>query len=132
LVTDIVLYRDDVLVMDMEAGVEHLGRATASGVDRMVIVVEPGQRAVDSTRRIRRLADDLGLQDLRLVANKVADSADEQFLRKAFPNENFLGFIPLREEFRRSDRDGCSVLDGLSGDLCQSFAAILDQLEGAP
>jgi CO dehydrogenase maturation factor len=129
LVTDLVLYRDDALVLDMEAGVEHLGRATAGGVDCMIVVVEPGRRAVESTRRILRLARDIGLKDIRLAANKVADPADEQFLREAFPEENFLGFIPFREEFRRADRDGSSVLDGLTPDLLRLFEDILNRLE---
>ena len=129
LVTDLVLYRDDALVLDMEAGVEHLGRGTASGVDRMIIVVEPGQRAVDSTRRILRLAGDIGLKDVRLAANKVTGPADERFLRESFPEADFLGFIPYREELRRTDRDGCSVLDGLSDDLREAFVQILERLE---
>ena len=129
LVTDLVLYKDDALIMDMEAGVEHLGRATASGVDRMIIVVEPGQRGVESTRRILRLARDIGLQDIRLVANKITGRNDEQFLKEAFPGEIFLGFIPYREEFRRGDRNGCSVLDGLGDDLRRCFEDILDRLE---
>ena len=129
LVTDLVLYKDDALVMDMEAGVEHLGRATASGVDRMMIVVEPGQRSIDSTRRILRLAHDIGLRDIRLVANKVTGPADEKFLRDAFPENKFLGFVPYREEFRRGDRDGRSVLDGLPRDLLHCFQDILKELE---
>ncbi len=129
LVTDLVLYKDDALVMDMEAGVEHLGRATVSGMDRMIIVIEPGQRAVDSTRRILHLAHDIGLQDIRLVANKVTGQEDERFLRDAFPENSFIGIIPYREELRRADRDGRSVLDGLPADLLRCFEDILKNLE---
>jgi CO dehydrogenase maturation factor len=129
LVTDLILYKDDVLVMDMEAGVEHLGRATASGVDTMIIVVEPVQRAVDSTRRILRLAHDIGLKDIRLVANKIIKKDDEQFLRESFPENTFLGVIPYNEALRRADRDGCSVLDGLSDDINRCFTDILNSLE---
>jgi CO dehydrogenase maturation factor len=129
LVTDLVLYQNDALVLDMEAGIEHLGRATASGVERMIIVVEPGQQAVESTRRILRLSRDIGLQDIRLLANKIASHEDEEFLRNAFPEEAFLGLIPYREEFRRADRDGVSILDGLGDDLLRCFMDILDRLE---
>ncbi|HYA14768.1 MAG TPA: AAA family ATPase [Syntrophales bacterium] len=129
LVTDLILYKDDALVMDMEAGVEHLGRATASGVDRMIVVIEPGQRAVDSTRRILRLAHDIGLRDIYLVANKVTGPEDEHFIREAFPESAFLGIIPYREELRRADRDGRSVLDDLPDDLLRCFEDILNTLE---
>jgi CO dehydrogenase maturation factor len=132
LVTDLVLYRDDVLVMDMEAGVEHLGRATASGVERMIVIVEAGQRAVESTRRILRLARDIGLKDIRLLANKITGPEDEAFLREAFPGETFLAFIPYEDAFRRADRDGVSVLDDLGVDLRRSFEDILDRLEVFP
>jgi len=132
LVTDLILYKDDALVMDMEAGVEHLGRATASGVDKMIIVIEPGQRAIDSTRRILRLAHDIGLHDIRLIANKITGPEDERFIREAFPKEAFLGVIPYREEFRRTDRDGCSVLDSLPDDVLHCFVDILNNLEAPP
>lgn len=131
LVADLILYKDDVLVMDMEAGVEHLGRATASGVDTMIIVAEPGQRAVDSTRRILRLAHDIGLKDICLVANKITKPEEEQFLREAFPDYAFLGVIPYNEDLRRADRDGCSVLDCLSDDVNRCFTDILNSLEAA-
>ena len=64
LVTDLVLRKDDALLMDMEAGVEHLGCATARGVDTMLVVLEPGQRSIDSTRRVIRMAGDIGLSNI--------------------------------------------------------------------
>ena len=129
LVTDLVLYRRDALVLDMEAGVEHLGRATASGVDRMIVVVEPGQRGVESTQRILRLARQIGLSDIRLVANKVCGPGDEAFLKGAFPGETFLGCIPFHEDLRGGDRDGQAVLDGLNPALRDRFEAIVDRME---
>jgi CO dehydrogenase maturation factor len=95
----------------------------------MIVVVEPGQRAVDSTRRILRLARDIGLKDIRLVANKVTHPEDERFLRDAFPEECFLGVILYREEFRRADRYGSSVLDGLNDEILHCFEDILNRLE---
>jgi CO dehydrogenase maturation factor len=130
LVTDLVLYRDEALVLDMEAGVEHLGRGTAGGVDRLIVVTESGRRAVESTGRILRLAREIGLKDIRLVANKIAAPEEERFLLDAFPEERFSGVIPYREEFRRSDRDGISVLDGLSQEIIFCIEAILRELEG--
>ena len=52
LVRDLVLYKDETVVMDMEAGIEHLGRATTQGVDLMITVVEPGQRSIDCAKRL--------------------------------------------------------------------------------
>jgi CO dehydrogenase maturation factor len=128
LVTDLVLYKDDALVMDMEAGVEHLGRATAQGVDTMIVVVEPGQRSVDCAKRVFRMAEQIGLSDLRIVANKVVSNADEAFIRQALPEANLLGVIPYSEELRQADRHGQSVLQG--GDVAvQACTDILNCLE---
>lgn len=128
LVTDLILFKDDVLIMDMEAGVEHLGRATARGVHAMIVVLEPGQSAIESTRRIIRLAGEIGLSNIVLVANKVTGPDDERFIREAFPDYELIGVIPYREELRRLDRRGHSVLDGLPGDLLDRFEDILNRL----
>lgn len=131
LVTDMILYKDEALVMDMEAGVEHLGRATARGVDTMIVVIEPGQRAVDCAKKVIRMSNEIGLKDIQFVANKVSGPRDEQFIRNAFPAHELLGLIPYSEEIRRSDRDGLSVLDGLSKDMVGRFQSILDKLKTA-
>lgn len=128
LVTDLVLYKDDALVMDMEAGVEHLGRATARGVNTMIVVIEPGQRSIDSAARVIRMAGEIGLTNLQFVANKVDNPADEQFIRDAFPDHDLLGIIPYSEEIRRNDRNGLSVLDGMSKEMIARFEGILEKL----
>ena len=129
LVTDLVLYKDDALVMDMEAGIEHLGRGTARGVDSMVIVLEPGQRSIDSAHRVIRMAGEIGLKNIQLVANKIYGQEDEKFIRDAFPNYDLLGVIPYSEQFRQSDRNGQSVLDNLDSALLKNFENILKKLE---
>jgi CO dehydrogenase maturation factor len=129
LVTDLVLYKDDALIMDMEAGIEHLGRGTARGVDGMIIVLEPGQRSIDSAHRIIRMSGEIGLKKIRLVANKIYGQEDEKFIRDAFPDYELLGIIPYSEQFRQSDRNGKSVLDNLSSELLKIFENILNKLE---
>ena len=77
LIADVVLHKNEALIMDMEAGLEHLGRATASGVDTMIVVVEPGQRSIDSAHRVVRMAGEIGLENVQFVANNVSGEADE-------------------------------------------------------
>jgi CO dehydrogenase maturation factor len=129
LVTDVVLYKDDALIMDMEAGVEHLGRATARGVDAMLLVVEPGQRSVDCARRALQMAQEIGLRRFRVVANKVSCPEDEAFLRQAFPGDAVIGVIPFADDFRRADRDGVSVLQALRPEIVSEFERILERLQ---
>ncbi|MDQ1351173.1 MAG: family ATPase [Acidobacteriota bacterium] len=128
LVMDLILNKNEALIMDMEAGVEHLGRATTRGVDCMIVVIEPGQRSIDSAYKIIRMAHEIGLENLRFVANKVDGTNDEQFIRNAFPNNELMGIIPYSEEIRRNDRNGLSVLDNMNNDLMNRFMEILRKL----
>ncbi len=129
LVSDLILYKDESLIMDMEAGVEHLGRATADGVDIMVVVLEPGQRSVESARRVIRMAGEIGLKNIHFVANKIVSPEDLNFINKSFPDMKLLGTIPYSEEIRKADRTGQSILDGISDDLLNNFKTILAELE---
>jgi CO dehydrogenase maturation factor len=125
LVQDLVLFKNEALIMDMEAGIEHLGRATARGVDQMLVVVEPGQRSLDSARRIVQLSREIGLKQIRLVGNRIAAPADETLIQQAFPELELLSFIPYSDELRLTDRDGCSVLDGINPAVRNCFEEIL-------
>jgi len=94
LVAHILLRRDEVVIIDMEAGVEHLGRATARAVDKMIIVVEPGKGSIETAYRIRELAKDIGLENIAVVGNKIRGEQDRDLLISAMPDFEFLGFIP--------------------------------------
>jgi CO dehydrogenase maturation factor len=131
LVTDLVLHRKDALIMDMEAGIEHLGRATAKGVDTLLVMVEPSQRAIDSARRVARLAGEIGLRDIRFVANKIASRGDEQFVRNALGGQDIVGVIPWSEAIRSAERQGRPVLDRAGDGLLGCFETILAKLPGA-
>jgi len=128
LVQDLILHKDESLILDMEAGIEHLGRATARGVDTMVVVVEPGQRSIDCAKRVRQMAAQIGIQDIRVVANKITSSGDEQFIRQALEGYDILGMIPYSEGILSGDRDGRSVLDGMNEQLVGRFEDILSKL----
>jgi CO dehydrogenase maturation factor len=106
LVRHIVLARDEAVVLDMEAGLEHLGRGTAMSVDRLVVVVEPGRRSIETAHQIRRLAGDIGLKKLTFVGNKIRSERDRAFLLEQMPDFQFLGFIPYRTNIIEADLDG--------------------------
>ena len=129
LVTDLILVKNEAMVMDMEAGVEHLGRGTAKGVDTMIVVLEPGLRSIETARRVIRMADEIGLKNIQFVANKITGPDDEAFVRNAFPGHHLLGIIPFSEEIRQADKSGASVLDGLSETMRSAFTAILEKSE---
>jgi CO dehydrogenase maturation factor len=106
LVTHLVLLRDEVVVMDMEAGIEHLGRATAKGVDCLIIVVEPGRRSIETAQHVKKLAEEIGLARVAVVGNKVRSAADEEFLRRHLEGFVLLGFIPFDEKIIEADLQG--------------------------
>jgi CO dehydrogenase maturation factor len=111
LVMHIVLARDEVVVMDMEAGIEHLGRATAKAVDRLIVVVEPGRRSIDTAEHIRKLAGEIGLNHIAVVGNKIRNSNDEEFLKTHLPDFEFLGFLPYDDALIEADLNGISPFD---------------------
>lgn len=130
LVTDLVLFKNETLIMDMEAGIEHLGRATAQGVDVMVAVVEPGQRSIDCGVTIVRMAKEIGIKKLVFVLNKVASKEDEDFIRQSLPGQEIIAVLPYSSTIRNADRDGVSVLDVLDDELAAKFAEIFKKIEG--
>jgi CO dehydrogenase maturation factor len=106
LVTHLLLGRDEVVVMDMEAGVEHLGRATARAVDRLIVVVEPGRRSVETARRIKKLAEEIELHNIAAVGSKIRSQSDRDFLTSSLPDFEFLGFIPYEQAVVEADLAG--------------------------
>ena len=106
LVTHLLLERDEVVIMDMEAGVEHLGRGTAKAVDKLIIVVEPSRRSVETAYRIRELAKDVGLQNIGVVGNKIRSEKDKDALISSMPGFEFLGFIPYDQAIVEADLAG--------------------------
>ncbi len=111
LVTHIVLARNEVVVMDMEAGIEHLGRGTAQAVDRLIVVVEPGRRSIDTAGHIKKLASEIRLNQISVIGNKIRGPKDEEFLKKNLSDFDFLGFLPYDEPLIEADLNGISPYD---------------------
>ena len=107
----LVFRKDDVVVMDMEAGLEHLGRGTASMMDQFIVVIEPGARSIQTYEKVKQLAADLGITKVNVVANKVRDEGDREFIRSRIQAENLLGFISYNPEVIDADRRGLSPYD---------------------
>ncbi len=103
--------KNDVVIMDMEAGLEHLGRGTAANMDQFIVVIEPGARSVQTYHNVKRLANDLGIKRVRVVANKIRDEKDEAFIRDAIPAEDLLGCIHYNSQIMDADRNGKSPYD---------------------
>ena len=115
--------------MDMEAGLEHLGRGTTQSVDQFIVVIEPGSRSVQTYKNVKRLAEDLGVAQVRVVANKIRSAEDEEFVKSKIPAEDLLGFIHYNTEIMDADRQGRSPYD-FSETAVKEVSAIKAVIDG--
>ncbi len=111
LFTHLLFRQDDVLILDMYAGVEHLGRATVDFVDALIIVVEPTRRSLGTAAQIKQLAQDIGLSRFWLVGNKIRNEDEETFLKNEAPDIPVLGFLAADLKVQEADRLGVPVYD---------------------
>ena len=111
LLSHLVLERDEVVILDMEAGVEHLGRGTVRGIDVLIVTVEPTLRSIEAAKTIHALAADLGIRRIGVVGNKIASATQREFVEKTLAGEGveILGFLSLNERIGETDRTGEAV-----------------------
>ncbi len=132
LMKHLLVGNDEVVILDMEAGIEHLGRATAESVDVLIVVVEAGKRSLQTAAQIEKLASDIGIRNIAYVASKVDGDADREFIMSSVPISRFLGMLSMHEQIRGADRQGSSPYDA-GGDILvevQSIRRSLNDLLG--
>jgi len=129
LLSHIVLQRDEFVIVDMEAGIEHLGRGTASGVDVMVVVVEPTLQSVGTAASIVRLAQQIQVRNVCFVGNKIGSEADQAYLHEHLDAQKVIGFIPYSDRIRQADRDGVPLMEHMDEELLRVFEAIYKSLK---
>ena len=111
LVMHLLLRREEMMILDMVAGLEHLGRGTASGVDLLIGVVEPGRRSVQTAKKICGLASDLGISRYVVVGNKVRDGRDRALIEEALDKVPILGFLSYDPQAIEADLEGEAAFD---------------------
>ena len=134
LVTYVILYRNEVMILDMDAGIENLGRATASAVDAFLIVVEPGRRSLSTAQTIHRLAKDIGVTRCFVVGNKVRDEADRAFIRDSLPDLPVIGFLSFNPKAVEADQRGRAIYEAVPEMVAEArqIAATFDQAMATP
>jgi CO dehydrogenase maturation factor len=130
LFTHLLFRKDDILLLDMYAGVEHLGRATVDFVDAMLVVVEPTRRSLGTAVQIKKLASDIGLMRLYLVGNKVRNHEEVEFLEAETPDLPLLGYLPADLKVQEADRFGVPVYEHVKSlrSAAQQISGTLDEL----
>lgn len=112
LVTSLLLEKDEIVVMDMGAGIEHLSRGTARGVDLMLVVVEPSRNSVNTARLVQQLGADLGIRKVKIIGNKVRSQRERDFIEKSFAPGEVLGFVEFDSAVWESAMEPIAVNNG--------------------
>jgi CO dehydrogenase maturation factor len=128
LLSEIILHRNEVVIVDMEAGIEHLGRSTAASIDKMLICIEPGSRSIATAKAIMRLGEEIGLHDFGIVGNKILNKNQESWIRDQFEADIFLGFLPYSVTIQEADIRQKPLFDVLDKSLSTAFQHIYQQL----
>ncbi len=124
LMNHLVLVRDDIVIMDMEAGVEHLGRATSSSVDALIVVVNPGARSRAAADKIRKLGQDIGIKKILILGNRVNGPEDEELIRQSLADFEIIGFVPEQQEVVAADRAGRRAFENITEAPKELFAIV--------
>ena len=128
LIRHLVVQREEAVIIDMEAGLEHLGRGSTGHVDALIIVVEPGQRAINTAKQIKKLGEDLRIKRMMIVGNKVSSDEDRQVIEENLVGFPVLGHMSYNPKVLQADREGKSPYD-LDGQIRDEVKAILTELE---
>ena len=137
LLSHLLLARNEIVILDMEAGIEHLGRGTARAVDKLIVVVEPGRRSIETAFNIKKLATEIGLQNIAVVGNKIRNQPDREFLISSLSGFDFLGFIPYDQAILDADLANLSLLDSSKQvkdavkDIYQALLSAAEKVPGA-
>jgi CO dehydrogenase maturation factor len=129
LLSEIMLHRNEVVIVDMEAGIEHMGRATAKSIDKMLICVEPGSRSIDTAKTIMNLGKEIGLKNFGIVGNKIRNKNQENWIERQFGPDVLMGFIPYSETIQESDIRQESLFDVIDKSLFAEFQQIYLKLK---
>lgn len=130
LVSSLLLDQGEVVVMDMGAGIEHLSRGTAKGVDLMLVVVEPSRNSVNTARQVQKLSADLGIRKVKIIGNKIRSEKEREFIEKSFQPNELLGFIAFDHSVWESAMEApaaAGVGRGLSVDVERIKEKILEE-----
>jgi CO dehydrogenase maturation factor len=124
LLSEIILHRKEVVIVDMEAGIEHLGRATAKAVDKMLIVVEPGSRSISTAKTILKLAADIGIKSFGIIGNKVQNKDQAFWIQRQFSPIQILGLVSYSEIIQEADWKQQPLVEILDEKLKREFENI--------
>jgi CO dehydrogenase maturation factor len=127
MLSHIVLQRKELVLVDLAAGVEFMGRATVQGVDVLVVVVEPGSRSIDTADNIAKMARQLGIKHLAVIANKVTSAEQTELIKAQFKDIPVLAGIQYFTAVQQADLQRAGVFESCD-DLVNTLRQAKDRL----
>jgi len=106
LLRHLILGRKDVVILDMEAGIEHLGRGTTSGIDYLLIITEPGEKSIETTFKIEKLGKEIGIKNIGVIGNKIKEEKEKKYIEEKLKNFKILSFINYYDKIREGEIEG--------------------------
>ena len=128
LLSHLFIQRNETVIVDMEAGLEHLGRGSTGYVDAFIVVVEPGMRSIQTAHQIKKLAMDLGIKRVFIVGNKVQTDEDRLVITENLQEFPILGLMSYNPKVLEADRKGVSPYD-IDGRIREEVSGILLNLK---
>jgi len=128
LLSEIILNRDEVVIVDMEAGIEHLGRATAESINKMLIIVEPGTQSIYTAKSIMKLAKDIGIHHFGIIGNKIQNKRQKIWINEQFPSNLILGKISYHDIIREADLLEKPLFEVMGEELRREFDSIYQNI----
>src|SRR5512136_1742717 len=128
LIRHLIVQREEAVIIDMEAGLEHLGRGSTGSVDALIIVVEPGQRSINTAKQMKKLGEDLKIKKIMIVGNKVSSEEDRRIIEENLVDFPILGHMSYNPKVLQADREGRSPYD-MDGRIKEEVRGILTELE---
>jgi CO dehydrogenase maturation factor len=132
LLSEIILKRREAVIVDMEAGIEHLGRATAGSIDKMLIIVEPGHRSIATAKKIISMGEEIGVQNFSIVGNKLQKESQKEWLKKQLPEELIVGMICYHDAIQDADQLQNPLIDLMDENVKREFQAVFSSLISSP
>lgn len=111
LLTHTILHRQEVVLVDLAAGVEFMGRASVQGLDALVVVVEPGYRSIETAINIAQMAEELGIKSVAAITNKITEPTQIETIRDELTNMTILANIPYNSALQQADLLKNNVFD---------------------
>lgn len=127
LVNHIVVKHDETVIIDMEAGCEHMSRGTAKGIDLFLIVVEPGLRSLQTAKKIKEMASEIGVKHIYAIANKLNSKEEIELIKDHLKDTEIIGEIYNNSSITEADLKGVSPADIADKELMDTIDNIINK-----